>query len=380
MACQCLRQVRNPTLFPLPSICLVVCLVPVLAVPARDSLATPLSPPLYLPLICFIPITDVICSCRAILCRDLLTNSFPSFSSFPPFLIDRQASPQLSLLGSNNPFRNRAMSPAVNPGAPRTERSSTNPFMDDTDALSPQSAPSLQPVRPLQPEAVDNTRELFVRPATPTSTPSSPRFRQSVMEMLTKLCRKTCRSNPHRARLPLVLMSLPKIVPRLVVRIGTVVSDRRVNVRSVRSVVNVPPANDADLASVPVAHPDVIAKRTLTSLPIPRLFRSLLPAPEPVLVNADPVATPNPPSWNDPNLRIPRRTVAGENVAVVSVNAKVVTVMASRRGPRDPSTWTLLTNWMSLVFMELAVCPPPHPVLSFELSNPAQSVSSRWSF
>ena len=34
--------------------------------------------------------------------------------------------------------------------------------MDDTDALSPQSAPTLQPVKPLQPEAVDNTRDLFV--------------------------------------------------------------------------------------------------------------------------------------------------------------------------------------------------------------------------
>ncbi|OJJ80016.1 Pal1 family protein [Aspergillus glaucus CBS 516.65] len=92
---------------------------------------------------------------------------------------DGQNSPQLPVnLASNNPFRNRALSPAVN-SAPRPERpTSTNPFLDDSDAISPQSAPGasmmsppmqplqqpLQPVKPVQPvpqEVMGNTSDLF---------------------------------------------------------------------------------------------------------------------------------------------------------------------------------------------------------------------------
>ena len=75
-------------------------------------------------------------------------------------------------------------------------------------------------------------------------------------------------------------------------------------------------------------------------------------------MNADPVATPNPPSWNAPRSLIPRKTVDGESAVVGSASGRVVIGMASRRGPRDPSTWTLLTNWMSRGFMELAVSFP----------------------
>lgn len=154
-------------------------------------------------------------------------------------------------------------------------------------------------------------------------------------------------------------MSLPNIALRLVVRIGTVMSVRRA------TVMNVLPAS-ASLASVlsAVARPVVSAKRIWTSLRIPRLCTSPPPLREAVLVNADPVATPNPPSWNAPRSLIPRMTVDGESAVVVS--AMVATVMASPRGPRNPSTWTLLTNWMSLVFTELEVS-FPHPLLFFFL-------------
>ncbi|CRG85874.1 Protein PAL1 [Talaromyces islandicus] len=63
---------------------------------------------------------------------------------------ERKPSPQFSVnLGSNNPFRNRTLSPGspVSPGLAspgiRPERPrSTNPFLDDTEILSPQSAPA----------------------------------------------------------------------------------------------------------------------------------------------------------------------------------------------------------------------------------------------
>lgn len=237
------------------------------------------------------------------------------------------------------------MSPAVNPVAPRSDRpSSTNPFMDDTDALSPQSAPTLQPVKPLQPEAVDNTRDLFV-----CSSPLYPGFG----EFECSLFRKTCPSSPRRVRLPLVQMSRPNTARRRPVRIGTAMSGRRV------TGTNVLPAS-VDLANVrsAVVPLDVSAKRIWTSLPIPRPCTSPRRPREAVLVNADPVATPNPPSWNAPRSLIPRKTVDGESAVVGSASGRVVIGMASRRGPRDPSTWTLLTNWMSRGFMELAVSFP----------------------
>ena len=75
-------------------------------------------------------------------------------------------------MASNNPFRNRALSPASNLAASRPERpTSTNPFLDDTDAISPQSAPGatmvspiqpLQPVQPVPQDVIGNTSELFV--------------------------------------------------------------------------------------------------------------------------------------------------------------------------------------------------------------------------
>lgn len=87
---------------------------------------------------------------------------------------ERSNSPQVNL-ASNNPFRNRALSPASNLAASRPERpTSTNPFLDDTDAISPQSAPGatmvspIQPLQPVQPvqrvpqDVIGNTSELFV--------------------------------------------------------------------------------------------------------------------------------------------------------------------------------------------------------------------------
>ncbi|EAW09917.1 Pal1 family protein [Aspergillus clavatus NRRL 1] len=76
---------------------------------------------------------------------------------------DGQISPQLAVhLASNNPFRNRALSPA---NSTRPERpTSTNPFLDDNDSLSsPRSAPIqgtlFSPIE--QQDMTSNTRDLF---------------------------------------------------------------------------------------------------------------------------------------------------------------------------------------------------------------------------
>ncbi|KAJ5917910.1 hypothetical protein N7454_010285 [Penicillium verhagenii] len=80
-----------------------------------------------------------------------------------------QISPTAANFGSNNPFRNRALSPTVPTPATnaRPERPrSTNPFLDDTDALSPQSAPGMSSGAMFSPierhdTTTNNTRDLF---------------------------------------------------------------------------------------------------------------------------------------------------------------------------------------------------------------------------
>lgn len=85
---------------------------------------------------------------------------------------DRQLSPTAANFGSNNPFRNRALSPSNGSAASaRPERPrSTNPFLDETEALSPQSAPGLSTGAPMfspteNQDLTSNTRDLFVRAA-----------------------------------------------------------------------------------------------------------------------------------------------------------------------------------------------------------------------
>lgn len=82
----------------------------------------------------------------------------------------RQVSPTAPSFGSNNPFRNRALSPSnTSTTSARPERPrSTNPFLDETDALSPQSAPGLSTGATMfspaeKPDMTSNTRDLFVR-------------------------------------------------------------------------------------------------------------------------------------------------------------------------------------------------------------------------
>ncbi|OJJ44374.1 hypothetical protein ASPZODRAFT_144945 [Penicilliopsis zonata CBS 506.65] len=94
----------------------------------------------------------------------------PPVFSFPPAMgpPDRQGSPHSSInLASNNPFRNRALSPSMSStrSGDRPERPlSTNPFIDDTDILSPQSAPggtaAMSPSADTQ-VLTNNTRDLF---------------------------------------------------------------------------------------------------------------------------------------------------------------------------------------------------------------------------
>ncbi|KAL5364994.1 Pal1 cell morphology protein-domain-containing protein [Aspergillus floccosus] len=88
----------------------------------------------------------------------------PSVALGPPVSPVRQTSPVN--LGSNNPFRNRALSPSNSiASGTRPERpTSTNPFLDDTDALSPQSAPvgstMFSPIDDKN-DLTGNTRDLF---------------------------------------------------------------------------------------------------------------------------------------------------------------------------------------------------------------------------
>ncbi|KAF7529100.1 hypothetical protein PCG10_008872 [Penicillium crustosum] len=82
---------------------------------------------------------------------------------------EHQASPTAASFGSNNPFRNRALSPSVagSVSSNRPERPrSTNPFLDDTEAMSPQSAPGMSTgvsmISPIEKNDMSsNTRELF---------------------------------------------------------------------------------------------------------------------------------------------------------------------------------------------------------------------------
>ncbi|KAJ6072162.1 hypothetical protein N7499_010176 [Penicillium canescens] len=95
-------------------------------------------------------------------------NAAPALGYPGVSLAEPQSSPTAASFGSNNPFRNRALSPSVpvasnsRPERPR----STNPFLDDTDSMSPQSAPGMStgatmfsPVE--KTDISSNTRELF---------------------------------------------------------------------------------------------------------------------------------------------------------------------------------------------------------------------------
>ncbi|KAJ5211351.1 Pal1 cell morphology [Penicillium cf. griseofulvum] len=96
---------------------------------------------------------------------------------------EHQASPTAASFGSNNPFRNRALSPSVagSVSSNRPERPrSTNPFLDDTEALSPQSAPGMSTgasmISPIEKTDISSsTRELFeslsLKPAPQSNRP-----------------------------------------------------------------------------------------------------------------------------------------------------------------------------------------------------------------
>ncbi|KAJ5161295.1 hypothetical protein N7492_006687 [Penicillium capsulatum] len=117
----------------------------------------------------------------------------PPALGYPPgvsLATDRQASPTAVNFGSNNPFRNRALSPSAgsatgSSASTRPERPrSTNPFLDDSEALSPQSAPGLTSGTTMispsdKPDMTNHTRDLFeslsIKPApTVTAVPAVP--------------------------------------------------------------------------------------------------------------------------------------------------------------------------------------------------------------
>ncbi|KAJ9294509.1 hypothetical protein DTO271G3_6777 [Paecilomyces variotii] len=75
---------------------------------------------------------------------------------------ERQPSPQLNLnLSSNNPFRNRAVSPSATSPNSTGRPVSTNPFLDEADLSSFQSAPSASMSSTAKPSLMGNTAELF---------------------------------------------------------------------------------------------------------------------------------------------------------------------------------------------------------------------------
>ncbi|KAL4900828.1 hypothetical protein BDW74DRAFT_90801 [Aspergillus multicolor] len=91
-----------------------------------------------------------------------------TLSYYPPGVsLGPQASPSPSRqqfpvnLGSNNPFRARTLSPSsstTSGGRPERPKS-TNPFLDDSEPISPQSAPSNSLID--QQDMTQNTRDLF---------------------------------------------------------------------------------------------------------------------------------------------------------------------------------------------------------------------------
>ncbi|KAJ5884797.1 hypothetical protein N7495_009307 [Penicillium taxi] len=91
-------------------------------------------------------------------------------------------SPTGGSFGSNNPFRNRALSPAA-PSTGTERPRSTNPFLDDVDVISPQSAPGMSTGGSLfspvdQQDMTSNTRDLFENlslQGAPTSAAPAPR-------------------------------------------------------------------------------------------------------------------------------------------------------------------------------------------------------------
>ncbi|KAJ5220166.1 hypothetical protein N7468_009370 [Penicillium chermesinum] len=97
-------------------------------------------------------------------------NAPPAFG-YPPGVSLAQTdtvSPTPANFGSNNPFRNRALSPSTAPaGNSHPDRPrSTNPFLDDSEVLSPQSAPGMSTgttmISPVgNSDITNNTRDLF---------------------------------------------------------------------------------------------------------------------------------------------------------------------------------------------------------------------------
>ncbi|GLI77275.1 hypothetical protein PoHVEF18_005563 [Penicillium ochrochloron] len=85
-----------------------------------------------------------------------------------------QVSPTAANFGSNNPFRNRALSPSAGSttSSSRPERPrSTNPFLDDAEALSPQSAPDIFCRRNHERRTDRSQENLSIKPTPPA--PSS---------------------------------------------------------------------------------------------------------------------------------------------------------------------------------------------------------------
>ncbi|PLN85812.1 Pal1-domain-containing protein [Aspergillus taichungensis] len=136
------------------------------------------------------------------------------------------ASPGLPVnLGSNNPFRNRALSPAssANSGSRPERPTSTNPFLDDTDPLSPQSAPvGVTPFSPVdRPDMTGNTRELFanlsLNPTLPQPAQQPTGFRQApprpnnapIKSPSTRAPPSRERSERHRPKDPLDIFADP---------------------------------------------------------------------------------------------------------------------------------------------------------------------------
>ncbi|KAL4783199.1 Pal1 cell morphology protein-domain-containing protein [Aspergillus varians] len=122
---------------------------------------------------------------------------YPPGVSLGPQVSPSPSSQQFAVnLASNNPFRTRTLSPSSSTfsgGRPERPRS-TNPFLDDSDPISPQSAPSVSLID--QQDMTQNTRDLFENLSL-NSAPKTDGLRQAPLRP-----EKSSRNVPLKSRPP----------------------------------------------------------------------------------------------------------------------------------------------------------------------------------
>lgn len=236
--------------------------------------------------------------------RDLKIRRPPLFRGFLEmvsltrvFSTDHQVSPTASNFGSNNPFRNRTLSPSnASATSARPERPrSTNPFLDDNEAVSPQSAPGLSTGATMfspteKQDLTGNTRDLFVRARNVSDG-------RGALSRLTRH-RRVFHSNLLPLSPPLLLLLLPPLPPRSLRRLAP---SNHMAPELIQSRDRAPTVQSAPIAcelpeSVRPSDPESHGRKTpSTSLPTLPVCPRQLPWPLVTRLLADLAATPSPP-------------------------------------------------------------------------------------